>query len=184
MRRNWRRLAVGTVVALIVYFSARSKVAKMNALEQDVTMSLIGRPAPDFSLPGLDGKNVQLSTLKGNVVLLDFWATWCGPCRLTLPHVQKLAEDDSLAKKGLRVFGVDNAESKELIQSYLADNQFSFPVLMDASGMMWEKYKLGGMPTAVVIGKDGIVKNAWIGFTDDNNDEIDQTINQAVNMQQ
>jgi len=180
MARNWRVMGIAAIAALIVFYTARKQVGKIND-EVSVTMSLIGQPAPDFSLTDLGGRTVQLSSLKGKVVLLDFWATWCGPCKLSLPHIQKVADDGGLAKRGLQVFAVNEKDAKPLVQAFMNDNHFSFPVLLDTDGLMNEEYKLAGIPTTVVIGKDGKVKNAWIGYSDDSDDEVDQALDQALN---
>ena len=180
MGRNWRVMGIAVIAALIVFFTARKQVGKIND-EFSVTMSLIGQPAPDFSLTDLDGKTVQLSSLKGKVVLLDFWATWCGPCKLSLPHLQKVADDGGLAKRGLQVFAVNEKDAKPLVQAFMNDNHFSFPVLLDTDGLMNEEYKIAGIPTTVIVGKDGHIKNAWIGYGDDSDDEVDQALDQALN---
>src|SRR3954451_4215409 len=74
------------------------------------TTTLMGKPAPEFSLATLDKHEVKLADAKGKVVMLDFWATWCPPCRASLPHVQKLATDEALHKKGLVVWVVNDKE--------------------------------------------------------------------------
>src|SRR6266567_6324367 len=82
----------------------------------DDTNALVGKQAPDFALKTLDDKDVKLSDLKGNVVVLDFWATWCPPCRKSLPHLNKVANDKELADKGLKVFAVNCRETKDKVK--------------------------------------------------------------------
>src|SRR5450432_626785 len=77
------------------------------AFGDDDTTSLQGKQAPDFTLQTLDGKSVTLSAQKGSVVMIDMWATWCGPCRASLPHVQKISQDKALASRGLKVWAVN-----------------------------------------------------------------------------
>ncbi len=128
------------------------------------TNDLQGKPAPDFALKTLDGKDAKLSDEKGNVVVVDFWATWCPPCRKSLPHLNKIASDKSLAEKGLKVMAVDAQEKADVVQNFVSENKFTFNVPMDADGATMKDYKVQGIPTTVVVGRDGMIKNVFIGF--------------------
>lgn len=125
---------------------------------------LTGKAAPDFTLKMTSGQTVKLSALKGKVVLVDFWATWCPPCRASLPHVQALSADASKAKEGLIVLAVNAREDKGTIETFTTKNKFSFPVPMDAEGATMGAYGVRGIPTTVVIGRDGTVKKVFVGF--------------------
>src|SRR5271156_5222659 len=92
----------------------------------DEPTDLKGKTAPDFSLKTLDGKDVKLSDQKGSVVMVDFWATWCPPCRASLPHVQKVSADAALAQKGLKVFAVNDKEDADTVKKFLTDNKYTF----------------------------------------------------------
>ena len=97
--------------------------------------------APDFSLKTTDDKNMKLSDLKGNVVVVDFWATWCPPCRLSLPHIQRLSEDKDKFKDGLRVLAINTREGKDKIEPFMANNKYTFTVPMDsAAGATMDAY--------------------------------------------
>ncbi len=111
-----------------------------------------GGPAPDFTLPGFDGESVRLSSLRGKVVLLDFWATWCAPCRYDMPFVQQLYEE--LKPRGLEVFGV-NAESGGEAADYLRRLGCTFPNLRDRSLAVSRLYRIRSIPTFVVIDRQG-----------------------------
>jgi peroxiredoxin/outer membrane lipoprotein-sorting protein len=124
--------------------------------------ALVGQEAPAFKVTGLDGKEVSLSDLKGKVIVLDFWATWCPPCRASLPHLNKLYDEKK--GEGLQVFAVDQQEDKDKVQSFVDKTKLTVPVLLDANGGVGEKYKVNGIPETVVIGKDGKVKKVFIGF--------------------
>jgi peroxiredoxin len=142
---------------------------------------LRGKPAPDFTLKQLDGKSVTLSDLKGSVVVLDFWATWCGPCRMGLPHINKVAKDR--AADGVKVFAVNLQEDASQIQPFLQQNNLSLPVLLDSDGAVAEKYKAEAIPETVIIAKDGTVSKV-VGLTqfpDEEkalNDQIDAALKQ------
>jgi peroxiredoxin len=143
------------------------------------TASLMGKPAPDFNLRSLDGSTVALSDLKGRVVILDFWATWCPPCRKSLPHLQRLSEDAALLKKGLQVIAVDLRETKEKVREFLTQNSFNFRVALDSEGATAEKYWVHGIPTTLVIDRNGVVRRVFIGFGDTSERELDDAV-QAV----
>jgi len=108
--------------------------------------------APDFTLETLAGESVQLSDLRGDVVLLDFWATWCKPCRFDMPHVDALYEE--YKDDGLKVFGV-NSERPEQALAYLESNGFDFPTLKDPGMRVARLYRVRAIPTFVVINREG-----------------------------
>ena len=108
--------------------------------------------APDFTLNSFGGEQVQLSSLRGNVVLLDFWATWCGPCRYDMPHVQRLYEE--YADDGLVVYGV-NSENISLAKIYLEENGYSFGQLRDSQMRAASLLRVKALPTFVIIERQG-----------------------------
>ena len=125
--------------------------------------SFIGKPAPDFSLTTLDGKTVRLSDQRGKVVLLDFWASWCYPCQITLPHTQELSENRDLANKGLVVWAVvqpDDKQSMDDAQRFVVAQKYTFTVPADRDGTVSHAYGNNGYPDAVIVGRDGLIKSA------------------------
>lgn len=168
------RIMLASVAVLAFTFF----VTSARSADQDTT-SLEGKAAPDFSLTTLDGKGVKLSDLKGKVVVLDFWATWCPPCRKSLPHLQKVSADKALADKGLVVWAVNAREAKEKVQKYMDDNKLTFTVPMDPGKTMGE-YKVQGIPTTVIVGRDGNIKNVFVGFGDGSEKPIDDAVDAAL----
>ena len=120
-----------------------------------------GKPAPDFKLKAADGKDVSLADLKGSVVILDFWATWCGPCRASLPELDKIYADHKA--DGLRAYAVNLREEKDTVQKFVDQTKLGIPVLFDGEGQTADKYGVTGIPQTVVIGKDGNVKKVVVG---------------------
>ena len=124
--------------------------------------ALEGKAAPDFKLKGMDGKEVALSALKGKVVVLDMWATWCPPCRASLPHLDKLYQ--SVKDKGVNVYAVNLQEEQEDVEKFVTSTKLTVPVLLDKDGAVAQAYKASAIPQTVVIGKDGKVAKVFVGF--------------------
>ena len=122
---------------------------------------MLHKEAPDFTLKALDGKAVQLKSLRGKTVLIDFWASWCGPCKRALPHIQKL--HDAFKGKGLVVLGI-NAEAAEVARKFMREKGYTFTTLEDEGGEVSRLYKVQGIPTTLVIDKDGIVQSYGVGY--------------------
>ena len=130
---------------------------------QEPTHKLVGEQAEDFELPMLrDDKMVKLSNLRGKIVVLDFWATWCGPCVMGLPHVVEAV--DAFKDKGVVFFAIDQDEPAEKVQAFVDRKKWTFPVLMDKKGMVAKKFGVVGIPQTVIIGADGTILNIHVGF--------------------
>jgi peroxiredoxin/outer membrane lipoprotein-sorting protein len=124
-------------------------------------VDMSGQTAPAFSLADMVGKTRSLASYKGKVVMLDFWATWCGPCRITMPHVQKLHRE--MKAKGLVVLGINLAETPEKIRPFLTKNGYDFPVLLDRQHQVAERYKADAIPTTVIIDRKGTIVAYFTG---------------------
>jgi len=121
-----------------------------------------GRPAPNFSLPGLDGQMVSLADYRGKVVLLNIWATWCPPCVEEMPSMEKLYQE--LNGDGFEILAVSIDESGvQDVRPFMQKHKLSFPVLMDPEGTIKGLYRTTGVPESFVIDKDGTLVEIVIG---------------------
>jgi thiol-disulfide isomerase/thioredoxin len=139
-------------------------------MKKELMKERINKPEIDFTLRGLDGKTVTLSDLKGKVVVLDFWATWCGPCKASFPALQKLYEKYKDNSK-IVILALDTwervagAEREDAVKKFIADNKYTFPVLYDEGFV--EKYGVEGIPTKFVIDKKGMIQFKSVGYYSD-----------------
>jgi thiol-disulfide isomerase/thioredoxin len=119
--------------------------------------------AEDFSLTALDGSTISLSSLKGKVVLLSFWATWCGPCKLEMPAMQKLYQ--KLKGRGFEVLAVDMMEDKATVAAFVKKSGYTFPVALDTTGEVGGgQYSARAIPTNYIVDKGGRLVGRKIGI--------------------
>jgi len=119
------------------------------------------RATPDFTLDTLDGGRFKLADQIGQPVVVNFWATWCLPCRAELPALEEVYRNNRT--QGLVVVGVDVAESPDEVAKFVAEVRLTFPIALDASGETTELYRIQGMPTTFFVGRDGLIKDMVIG---------------------
>ena len=163
-RRQW--MVVGgivTVVAVAIALTTYALGDTLHAIEA-------GTPAPDFKAVTIAaGEPVRTKTLadyRGQVVLLNMWATWCNPCRAEMPSLQKLHE--SLGPKGLKIVAVsiDNPGMEQPIRDFAKQLGLTFEILYDASGDIQTAYQTTGVPETFVIGRDGIIRKRVLAAAD------------------
>jgi peroxiredoxin len=122
------------------------------------------RAAPDFTLRSMDGPNLRLQEQRGRVVLVNFWATWCGPCRQEMPHMNRLYE--KYRASGFVLLGVNVDEDPKNAASVAAKLGVRFPVLLDTDKKVSKLYELATMPSTVIIDRDGRVRYVHRGYLD------------------
>lgn len=121
------------------------------------------RPAPDFSLPDMDGKTHKLSDYRGKVVMLNFWATWCPPCRREMPSMEALHQ--SMKGKPFQVLACNQQESDNTVWAFTAQlsPEPTFPILLDSKSAVSETFNVAGLPTTFIVDKAGMIAYRAVG---------------------
>ena len=122
-----------------------------------------GRKAPDFVLKDIDGNEAKLADFKGKVVLIDFWASWCGPCKRAMPHIQRIYE--KYKDKDVVVLGINTRESQEgKVEPFLKEHKITYRILVDNDGKVAKQYSVRGIPALFLIDKEGLIQFKHTGF--------------------
>jgi len=155
MKKIPQRLTLSSITLLILalLISPPSASARRAA---------VGRPAPVFEVLTLDGKTTGIEHLKGRVVLIDFWATWCEPCLEELPELNVLYKD--FKAQGLEILAISVDRERENIEKFLKEFPLDFPVIHDKGKKIANRFKPRAMPTAFIVDQEGIVRYVHLGF--------------------
>jgi thiol-disulfide isomerase/thioredoxin len=143
---------------LFAFLLLASLLSPLHAAE---LKTLPGNVASALELPGLTGGKVNLTDLRGKVVLVNFWATWCPPCRKEMPSMNRLAE--KLAGKPFAILGVDAGESAEEVRAFLRQVPVNFPILLDEEGSSLKPWQVFVFPTSYIIDKQGRLRFGLVG---------------------
>ena len=174
---------IALVVAIIFWPVEVSATNSSVPTAQDdieaTTLIHAGDIAPDFTVEMLDGSKVTLSELRGKVVLVGFWATWCPPCRLELSHMQKDVID-RFAGKDLVVLPISRGEKRKTVEDYIAKMGYTFPIGLDGDQSIYKKYASNYSPRSFVVGRDGKVVYVAVGYDEQIAKEIDTAISEAL----
>ncbi len=155
-----------TVVWLFYGGGLESVTSMVRPVPKPVSTADIGQPAPDLRLPLVGGGELDLETYRGRPVVLNFWATWCEPCRAEMPVFERAQQQ--YRDQGLVVLGVDMQERDEEIQAFLSQVGVTFPSMVDRTGEVTRQWRATGLPTTFLIDRAGIIRDVRVGpFTDE-----------------
>lgn len=146
-----------------------------------ITALAPGQAAPAFDLPTGDGRSLSLASLKGKVVLVDFWASWCGPCATAFPALENLFQE--YRSRGFEVMAINLDEKRADAERFLADRPHAMSVVFDSGGKAARAFGLEGMPTSYLLGRDGRVRFVHVGYTpgaiENYRREVEQLLNEG-----
>ena len=159
------------------------KVAKFDwhkLMQPPNPRDLIGKPAPNFAGNGLDEKPLDLEKLRGRVVILDFWATWCVPCVQAIPQIQKLVE--KFAEQPVSFIGInqDAKGSEKKVKKFVADKKMTFRQFLDPASKLGRQYKVAGIPCTFLLDKQGVVQDVRVGYKADLEEDLGKAIEKLL----
>lgn len=169
-------------MAVLFYTAVLTGCFKTERIDSsDTATAEIGAAAPDFTIEMNDGSSFTLSEAVGKVVLVNLWATWCGPCCEELPAFQRLHDEYG---DDLQIVAVNYAESKETVDQFVKENGYTFPFAYDTEGMVAELYPSNGIPYTIIIDGNGNISQTFLGARSaDEQYEIYKTaIEEALNV--
>lgn len=167
-RETIAALAVFVALALLVLLLRNVAVPERTVSAQGAdAAALASKPAPNFTLESLDGREISLADLKGKVVLLNFWATWCPPCVREIPRLVRVA--DKYRDQGLVVLGVNTTfqDDQAKVTQFVREQGITYPILLDVTGEVGQKYTSRLMPTTYIIDQAGKIVHTKVGEVDE-----------------
>jgi peroxiredoxin len=161
-KNTWRGLMALVLVVGIAWIAAsRVPVEAAGARNQRPPSPQAGFAAPDFTLETPDGETIHLADLRGQAVVINFWATWCPPCRAEMPAIQQVY--DQYREQGLTVLAVNLQEGDSQVAGFADENQLTFPILMDRDGSVFARYQVNAMPSTFFVDRSGIIQEVTLG---------------------
>ena len=174
-------IALAAMAAMLICAPATVSAQSKSQEEEIAATTLIhkGDAAPDFTVEMVDGQKITISQLKGKVVIINFWATWCPPCRQEMTHVQKEIID-RFKGKDVVFMPISRGEKKSVVEAFRKKENYTFPMGLDPQQTIYKKYASNYIPRNFVVGKDGKVIYVSVGFSPDEFAEMIKTVENAA----
>ncbi|NOY97760.1 MAG: TlpA family protein disulfide reductase [Chloroflexi bacterium] len=163
MQPTFRRFLFIGILALGLIWTVVSVDATGSATAGKTPAPQKGFLTPEFTLQTLDGKSATISDLRGQVVLINFWASWCPPCRAEMPAIQNTYEE--YREQGFTVLAVNMTAQDQLsdVTQFVSEYSLTFPILLDPDGSVAQTYQVRSLPTSFFVGRDGVIREVVIG---------------------
>ncbi len=162
-------LLFGLAAGLIIFYGLPSLPRLANAsggpTATPAPAPVVGAPAPNFRLKNLAGNDVELASLKGQVVLINFWATWCGPCEAEMPAIDQRYQ--TFQNRGFTVLAVNLDEPANEVTNFINRLGVTFPVLLDPGETVFDLYRVRGYPTTFIVDRSGMIAAQHVGYMSD-----------------
>lgn len=177
----WVMLALIVIILLVILLlpGCGNRNAEQRAGEDTTALVRVGDKAPDFTVEMFDGAEISLEALRGKVVLLNFWATWCPPCREELTHVQKEIID-RFEGRPFVFLPVSRGESREAVAAFREKTGYAFPMGLDSLRTVYDRYASNFIPRNFLIGPDGKVVFSAVGYDEEEFRELILAIEEAL----
>lgn len=163
-------LGGGALIALALLFSS--------IMRPPVPTALLGTPAPDIPRPLLGGGTFAIADHAGDVVVLDFWATWCAPCRVSMPILDRVAQE--YEPRGVQLFFVNEGEPADIVEEFASQADLSAPIVLDMDYALGKAFDALGLPFTVIIGRDGLIESVRVGVGPDFEEEFRRDLDAAL----
>jgi cytochrome c biogenesis protein CcmG/thiol:disulfide interchange protein DsbE len=151
-------LAFGLIMGLAIIRGGEKPVS--SGAEKEAGSPITGSSAPNFELLSISGEKVQLTQFLGKPVIVNFWASWCIPCKNEMPILEDMFEKRT---PGIILLGINYEEPRELVRNFISELKISFPVLLDPDGKVSDQYYLRGYPTTYFIDSEGVLRAIHVG---------------------
>lgn len=172
---GWR-----AALAAALLWTTGATAADLPPLSHTLTPAEAGTPAPPLRLKDIEGRSHDIATLKGKVVLVNFWATWCPPCRREMPSMDRLAR--KLTGEDFVVLAVDVGEDADTVEAFLSqlDGGHAFPILLDTHGRTMRAWGTGGLPTTYLVDRQGRIAYTAVGGREFDHPDIERTVRELL----